>query len=504
MEMPMATPKFCSECGTPFSAAAKFCANCGAQVLATASSAPALADPDKAEEPPPAPAKAEAKPAEAPAPAPAAAPADAPKTDSELLAEVESADDVHHLTKASHTGGHFEDPVAALLGAGDDDDDMDDELQLPDGETELEEKAFPLGAVSLGVFFLLMVVGIGYIASDDELNSRFQCNVLGKREACITEEDRLHAIEVQEKKEELELMQHHYGGFDLNFTPTTDASFTLKQTRYEETRNDFVKRIREGDSDRRVHKVEKIGVYTVGKSKEGEIKGRITFKQNAKPPTFEPKEGQELVLPLNLSELPMLEREQIEASNPEKRLSADDIAALEQRRNNPKRDEDGNVIREDIKVKTVAISTWIYEIEMTAPGYNPRRVVFFEQPLPPDLDAKKLEADGVTLRPFKRRPDGRFVIQNASFDLLPMPATIRTRYIQLLKELHCLRKSKEYEGKSEQGKKDSEDLLWEQKAFTSVLREIAEKNHGMPDWEEYKTKEFDGYQCPKAVVTQPR
>ena len=121
-----------------------------------------------------------------------------------------------------------------------------------------------------------------------------------------------------------------------------------------------------------------------------------------------------------------------------------------------------------------------------------------------DLDAKKLEADGMTLRAFKRRPDGKFVIANASFDMLPKPETIRTRYIQLLKELHCLRKSKEYEGRNEQGKAVAEDLIWEQKAFSKVLREIAEKNEGMEDWEEYKKKEFTGYQCPKAVVDQAR
>lgn len=491
----MATPKFCSECGTPFATAAKFCLNCGAQVLQTASTAPALADPvdEPDEQPPPKPA---AKPAATAAPTKAAAPAAQPPS-KPAAAPAKPAEEPAKTA--------YKDPVAALLAADDDDDDdAADELVMPDGAVATEKDGLPLGAISLGLFLLMLMGGGAYIASDDELNARFQCNVLGKRESCITEADRMHDIEQAEKREEFELMQHHYGGFDLNFTPTTDAFFTLKQARYEEARTEFVKRIRGGDTDRRVRKDDKVGEYSVGKSKEGEIKGRIKFSANAKAPTFAPKEGQTLVLPLSLADLPLLEREQVEASNPEKRLSADDVAALEQRRNNPKRDADGKVIEADIKVKTVAISTWVYEIELGAPGYEPRRVTFYEPPLPPDMDEKKLEAEGVTLRPFKRRPDGRFIIQNASFDMLPKPETIRTRYIQLLKELHCLHKSKEYEGKSEQGKKDADELLWEQKAFTAVLREIAEKNHAMPDWEEYKTNEFKGYECPKPVVAPGR
>jgi len=482
--------KFCAECGANLKPGAKFCSECGAKTPAAAP-APQPAPP-VAEEPPPAPA------AEAPPPAPEPPPAPANKAKEEAPAPTAAP-------KAESSGkGHYQDPIAAML-ASDDDDDDDDHLAMPDDDGEPAKREVPFGLISLGGLALLIVVGMAYIGSNDELSQRFKCNVLGDKAACVTEDDKLFAIEQQEKREEIELMQHHYGGFDLSFTPEKDASFTLKQTRYEENRLDFIKRIREGDGDKRVRKTVKVGEYKEKKSNEGEIKGIVTFKQSAQPPTFKPEQGKELVLPLTLSDLPLLEREQVEAQNPEKRLSAEDVIKLQKMADNPERDEDGNIIKEKkMRIKTVALSTWIYEIAIDAVGFEPRSILFYEAPLPPDLDAKKLEEEGVTLRPFKRRPDGRFVIANASFDLLPKPKTIQTRYIQVLKELHCLRKSKEYEGKSEQGKADAEALIWEQKAFNKVLQEIAHKNDEDPEFIELKNKEFTGYQCPKPVVEQAR
>ena len=504
----MSSPKFCSECGTPLKADSKFCSNCGAKLGAAAATAaaPAAEAPKEAaqETPPPAPAPADEAAPAAPAPPPAA---EAPEPDDDAddgkNAEVAAAAEKAVAAEASAKGA-FKDPVAAML-SGDEDDDDADYLGMPaDGEAPAG-KELPIGLISLGLLLALLVGGGGYVASNEELSARFQCNIMGRKAMCVTEEDRLFEIDKQRAQEELELMQHHYGGFDLNFTPEKEATFTLRQTRYEETREDFVQRVRAGAKDGRARKEVKVGEYSTGKNKEGVIKGRIAFKKSAQPPTFKPAEGMELVLPLTLNDLPLLEREQVEASNPEKRLTADDIKAIEHKRNNPERDAEGNLINEKkLKVETVALSSWVYEIDITAPGYEERKVLFYEAPLPPDMDDKKLEEAGVTLRAFKRRPDGRFVIANASFDLLPKPETIRTRYIQLLKELHCLRESKEYQGKNEQGKADAENLIWEQKAFTKVLREIAEKNHGMEDWEEYKKKEFDGYKCPKPIVEQAR
>jgi len=291
---------------------------------------------------------------------------------------------------------------------------------------------------------------------------------------------------------------HHYGGFDLAFSPESDVSFTLKQLRYEEKREDFVKRVREGADDRRELKETKPGVYSTAKGKEGVIKGRIRFSANAPAAiTYKPEQGKELILPLSLSDLPLLEREQVDGNG--KRLTADDIKKLEELKNNAERDELGRPIYgPELKVRTMAISTWIYEVELTAPGFHSRKVVFFEPPIAPGIDMKKLEKEEkVTFKAFKRRPDGRFIIDNASFDLLPEPKTIRTRYVQVLKELHCLRLTREYQGRSEQGKKDAEELIWEQKAFSPELRDIAHQNDEDPEWLAYKDEQFKGYQCPK-------
>jgi hypothetical protein len=492
----MSSPKFCAECGDALKPNVKFCSNCGAKTGSTAA-VPEPTPPPPAEEAPP------------PAPAPTA-PAPEPEKVAEKAREpsppqsAPAAEQEPAAAPATDESSAFKDPIAALL-AGDDDDDDEDHLPMPEEGKEAAPRELPIGAISLGLLAVLLIGGGGYIGADDELSARFQCNILGRKGMCVTEADRLYEIEKQEKQEELDLMRHHYGGFDLNFSPEKDATFTLKQTRYEETREQYVKRLRGVADDSRVRKEEKIGAYSTGTNSEGVVKGLITFKKSAQPPTFKPAEGMELVLPLSLAELPLMEREQVEVSNPEKRLSADDVIKIDHQRNNPERDADGKIINEiKLRVRTVALSSWIYEIELSSLGFESRTVLFYETPLPPDLDEKKLEEAGKTLRAFKKRPDGKYVIANASFDLLPEPKTIRTRYIQLLKELHCLRKSKEYEGKSEQGKSDAEDLIWEQKGFTKVLREIAEKNHELPDWEEYKTKEFSGYQCPKPIVNQAR
>ena len=485
----MTKPKFCSKCGNPLSVQSQFCSECGTPVAVLETAPKVVDEPEAAAAPPAAPA------------APVldvSAPAAAPTEQKPAETRAETAEPAAAEAPAADT---FADPIASVLAGvsgDDDDDDMDDHLSMPEEDAGPPKRELPLGMIALGCFGLVLVAMAVIITNNDELNARFQCNILGQRAMCITEEDKLWEIEQAEKREEIELMIHHYGGFDLAFSPETDTSFTLRQHRYEEDRADFVKRIREGADDTRVLKETKVGVYSTGKSKEGVIKGRITFASNAPDVvTFKPEQGKELILPLSLAELPLLEREQIDGNG--KALKADDIKKLEEEKNNAPRDELGRpVYGPKLKVKTRAVSTWTYEIELVAPGYNARKVTFYEPPIAPGIDIKKLEADKVmSFKAFKRRPDGRFVIDNASFDLLPEPKTIRIKYIQVLKELHCLRLSKEYQGRSEQGKKDSEELIWEQKAFTPELMDIAHQNDADPEWLAYKETEFKGYQCPK-------
>lgn len=484
----MSTPKFCMECGTSLSAGAKFCASCGAKVEAPAA-VPAAAEEPKEEPATPEPAKSEptkSEPAKS-EPAKDERPS-APSLEAAPPAAAKPAVSQPVVTEPAPKRAAVSDLISS------DDDEGDDQLAMPAGSTEAGDKApKPIGLFVM-IGFVVAVIGVGvFIGSNEELNARFRCNVLGNKAACITEEDRLFEIEQAEKKEEIELMAHHYGGFDLSFTPENETSFTIRQHRYEEPRADFVKRIREGGTDTRLRKVTKVGVYSEKKLPDGVIKGNVAFSaEGGATVTYQPVQGKSLVLPLALPELPLLEREQVDGNN--KPLSIDDIAAIEKAKeaggeNAPKKNE--------LKVKTVAVSTWVYEIELSATGYKPRKVFFYEAPMPPDLDVKKLEAEGHSVRAFKRRPDGRFVIDNANFDLVPEPRTLWTRYIQAQKEIYCLQQSAEYKGKSDQGKADAEALLWEQKAFTKDLLDIAHQNDEDPEWLKYKEEQFKGYTCPK-------
>lgn len=476
----MTTPKFCSNCGATLSAGAKFCNECGTPVVAAAAAKPAAAPEPAPEEAPEAPALS------------------VPAETAEPEAKPSAKEAAPKKAEAAKNDG-YKDPIAALISGGDDDDDDDDlsdHLDLPDMTSGGAKKGLPVGLIAMLSFIAVVVGGGIFIGSDEELSARFRCNIMGDKAACVTEEDKLWEIEQQEKKEEMELMTHHYGAFDLSFTPEAESSFTLVQKRYEESRADFVKRIREGATDKRTFKEKKTGVYSTGKSVEGVIKGKIKFSKNPPSPmTFKPEEGKALVLPLSLADLPLLEREQADGNG--KTLNASDIEKLEK-----ERDTKGADAKKDprFRVKTKALSSWIYEIHIEAKGFKPRSVVFYELPLPPGIDQKKMEKEGnVTFRAFKRRPDGKFVIENATFDLLPEPRTLWTRYIQGLKEIHCLQKTKAYQARDEQGKKDAEALLWEQKAFTKVLMDIAKQNDTDEEWIKYKEEQFKGYKCPEMV-----
>ncbi len=477
----MATPKFCSECGTPLKEGARFCSECGHPAPAAAPAAdakPAEAAPVVEEQ-----SAADEKPVAIEQPAAAPAVSDA-------------GDDHKH---AKHTGG-FVDPVAALLAADPDDDDeaeMADSLAMPDADGSAGGRHLPVGAIAVGAFVLVMVAMTVVIATNDELSARFQCQVLKNTQKCVTEDDHLFAVQQQKKKEELALMTHHYATFQLGFAPEKETSFTLRQRRYEESRDEFIKRVREGTPDNRTQKEVRVGAYEIGKSAEGVTKGLIRLAAGkTEGPTYTPMEKKELILPIPLNELPVLEREQV-IEGTAKRLTADEITVLEEKSRNPKRDDEGHLV-EEAKVETVAMSTYIYEIEFTATGYYPRKVIFYEDPPPPDVDLKQLKTDeSVSLKPFKRRPDGIYTIDSASFDLLPEPRTIQTRYLQVLKEIHCVKKSKEYEGKSDQGKADAELLIWEQKAFTEQLKAIALENEKDEEFLTTKEEIFKTYQCPE-------
>lgn len=521
------TPKFCAECGTSLQAGAKFCPQCGAKNPGVAPIAGALAE----SAPPPLPAAAPVPAAAAPIPAATAAAA------RPAAAAVAPA-------KAGPDG--FADPVASILASSDDDGD-DDTLGMPVKDEVTGRKPLPVGWIAMGGLVAVLLGITIFIRTDDERLAAFQCRFLGNKARCVTEKDRLAEIEKKEKEEENSLMGHHYGSFDLGFDPPEDTWVTIVQKRYEESRADFVKRIRDGGEDKRVNKTRKIGDYTQGKSADGQTKGLIAFvteddwrKKHANdpappppPPTLPPPPGEpappplpaavlptgpvtwlptakkKLVLPMTLQTLPLLEKEQCAPKTAEKdavceRLTPDGIKELEKRKENPKKDEDGKPIADPTtKIRTTDVSTWLYEIELWAPHHKPRKVLFYEKPAPPDVNLKKLEAEGWTTRAFKRTPDGKFIIDNAAFDLLPEPRMVAVpKYIQLLKEIHCLRETADFKGKTEQGKKDAEDLLWEQKAFSKEKRAIAEENDKDPEFTAYRAAVFKTYQCPKLDAMQ--
>lgn len=552
--MSAAKPKFCAECGAPLAAGAKFCAACGkpsvpasaAKPSASADAADAL---EGAEEAPPIPESA----LEPIAP----------------VAAVRQPSGDHH--KAKHAGGKFEDPLAHLLDKDDEtvDDtlDVEDRLELPDVNTETPKKSLPIAMIAMALLGLLVVGVIAWIASNDELSARVQCNLLGRAEKCITEEDRQAEIERKEKEEEINLMTARYGQFDLNFDPPKETSVLIVQKRYEEDRNSFIARIagsvpckKQDDcpanyectgaenlkkcivkagstGDNRVLKVRKVGDYKqLPKAEDGTSKGVISFvteedwkakhagdpppaplppppppKADEPPPppavppapphvgpiTWEPKPGRELQLPMTLATLPLLEKEQEDGNK--KRLTADDVKKIEEMKNTPKKDADGNLIKDPATVvKTVAVSTWVYEIELSAPGYLPRKVLFYDEPAPPDLDIKKLEKEGWSTRKFKRTPDGKFIMDNASFDLTPTPRVLINRYMQYLQQSKCMKEAPEWKGKPDQGKLDAEDLLWEQLMFrTKEKREIALKNEEDPEFKTWRDLIMKDFKCKK-------
>ncbi len=208
-------------------------------------------------------------------------------------------------------------------------------------------------------------------------------------------------------------------------------------------------------------------------------------------------------LPMSLQTLPLLDKEQCAPVSADKdakcdRLTAEKVKDIEKRKETPKKDADGNIVDDPTThIKTTDLSTYVYEIELWAPGYKARKVLFYEDPAPSDIDPKKLEKEGWTVRKFKKTPDGKSVIDNASFDLTPEPQILRPRYLLLLKDLQCLRLTPDFKGKNEALKHDAEERLKEEKFFTVDKWEIAVKNNDDAEWAKYRDAELKAYKCPK-------
>jgi len=338
-------------------------------------------------------------------------------------------------------------------------DDGDDDVKPP-------KKGIPTGALMLGVFGVVIIGIIVTIATNPEYLARFQCQALGNKTKCVTEDDKLFDIDQRKLKEEDELMRNHYGSFDLNYSPPDKTTWTLKRVRYEEKRDDYISRIKKGGADQRVRKDEK------------ELK------------TFAPVVGKELVLPVPFQNLPVLEREQ-EVKG--KRITQEEIS----KRDKDKKDREDRGEKGEEEVQTVAMSSYVYTLEMIAPEFKPRKVALYEEPPPADI--KKLEEQGWVLKKFTRTPDGRFIAENTSWDLPPTPQGIRGRYLAFLKEKKCLEQAPDFKAKSDKAKEDEIQLLWEQKAFTSELKATALENEKDPEWIKDKEKFLGEHQCPKAA-----
>ncbi len=512
--MSTGNPKFCAACGHALQPGAKFCPDCGEKLTPAQ-----IAEQAKTEEKKPE--TVAAAPEPAPAPKPAAQKVAPPQSD------VHDHDD--HLPPPEHA----------------------DDADLEELHANKLQRGPSAPVIAGGMAVLVMLGAVLFLTTNPERLAAFQCRVLGQADKCETEAMKLAKLKKQQNEEEQQLMISATAQFDLSFDPK-ESWVTIVQKRYEESRDDFVKRVRDNGTDSRKLVETRFGDYVVSKAKgeQGQIKGAIAFvtaeewtAKHASPETqpalipetpppppkpgepvpppppppppppvppkgpisWWPKKNQEITLPMAVQNLPMLEKEQADGAG--KRLTAEAIVELQKKIEEaasaaaaPKK-EGEEVKKQDLgkDVKTVAVSTWIYEVHLWAPGYFQRDIVFYDDPLPSDLDKKKLEGDKWTVRKFKKTPEGKLVIDNASFDLLPEPRTLQGRYLRVLKDIYCLTKSKEYLGKSAQGKKDDEELLWEQQAFTKEKKEIAMKNDGDPQFEADKVKMFKEAKCEKTA-----
>lgn len=528
------TPKFCPECGATLAEGAKFCAGCGTSVAAAAKVAET--------------------------PIPKSDVLDVPDPDDHHAHKAKHAggkfeDPLAHLMDKDDDEDHSHDTLAK-----EDALELPEEATAPT-KKELPIALIAMIALALlvaGVITKLVLDDeLNARVQCNLLGKAEKCITAEDRQAELDAKEKDEEINLMTarygqfdlnfdppKDTSVLIVQKRYEEDRASFIGRVAGSVACKAqsdcpTNYECTGSDANKKciVKAGATgDNRVMKVKKIGDFKqLPKGEDGTSKGVISFltedawkEKHANDPapvaaapappakpdepvapaivpppprtgpiTYEPKPNKELQMPMSLATLPLLEKEQEDGNK--KRLTADDFKKIEEMKNAPKKDSEGNIIKDPAtRVKTVAVSTWVYEIEMTAPGYLPRKVLFYDDPPPPDMDIKKLEKEGWTTRKFKRTPDGKYLIDNAAFDLTPTPRVLVNRYMQYLQQSKCQQEAPEWKGKPDQGKKDSDDLLWEQLMFTKEKREIALKLEDDAEFKAYRDLVMKDYKCPKA------
>ena len=140
--------------------------------------------------------------------------------------------------------------LAALGGILSTDDSEVDQSELDqfDVDSSIPEASGKLGAVFLGIAVVLLVGGIGVIATDDSLMEDINCFFSGNIQTC-KEEDKL-AQERQWAKED-GLLKNQYGELmGMIYTPP-NARVTMTQLQWKETKDEFLSRVDKGGADMR-------------------------------------------------------------------------------------------------------------------------------------------------------------------------------------------------------------------------------------------------------------
>ena len=197
--------------------------------------------PPKKEEP-----KSEPAPEAAPEEASSAEEDSAPAEEAPAPVEAEVAAPVSEM-KARDT------EVNELAGLGGiistDDSEVDQsELDQFDVDSSIPEESGKLGAVFLGIAVVLLVGGIGLIATNDGLMEDINCFFSGNIQTC-KEEDKL-AQERQWAKED-GMLKNQYGELmGMIYTPP-NARVTMTQLQWKETKEEFLSRVDKGGADMR-------------------------------------------------------------------------------------------------------------------------------------------------------------------------------------------------------------------------------------------------------------
>lgn len=341
------------------------------------------------------------------------------------------------------------------------------------------------------------------------------------------------AEKLSEAQVEAILLENRYASADLRFDPPRDVRVLVTSTRYEEDRKSFLARVTtgqacetqedcpahyrcsavpetqrvetkkrcivtDGTGDNRVERETKVGEYRVvrnvrtGKTacsfrflsepKWLRLHARDRIAHNAElrldvdpfpPPTIPapaysgPATWQTVAFePMLLRKLPLLEKIQ-------------------------KRQKLGR----QRSRQTVAISTWIYRVELSALGHATRKLLFYNDEAPPDVDVGRLQEAGWTAKIFKRIPSGDYLIDE-EFTLTPQPRVLSRRYLQYLQLSKCQRESEDWAHRTLASKNDADDLLWEQLMFTNEKRKIALKLEDDAEFRAWRDTMMNNFRCP--------